>query len=84
MPCPVPHITGQPAQQPPGEPHEPGEPQQPPPKSGIAPGPEEDAVLCADISFVNFVLLHDGQATFSFDDKTINSLTAPQSSHLYS
>jgi hypothetical protein len=72
------------AQQPPGDPHEPGDPQQPPPKSGIGDGPEEDVVLCADISFVKFVPLHERQTTSSSAEKTMNSLIVPQSSHLYS
>jgi hypothetical protein len=46
--------------------------------------PDEAEVLWADMSFVSFVPLHDRQATSSSAEKTMNSLTAPQSSHLYS
>jgi len=51
---------------------------------GIEAGPEVPDVLCADMSFVSFVPLHDRQATSSSAEKTINSLIVPQSSHLYS
>jgi hypothetical protein len=51
---------------------------------GIEEEPEEPVVLWADMSFVSFVPLHDRQVTSSSAEKTMNSLTAPQSSHLYS
>jgi hypothetical protein len=72
-----------PPQQLPGVPQEPGDPQQPP--LGIPPNCGEGlAVLWADISFVSSVPAQDLHCNLSSSPKTINSLTAPHFSHLYS
>jgi hypothetical protein len=72
-----------PEQQLPGAPQELGEPQHPP---FVGPSNcwDKPAVLCADINFVSLSLSQELQRSFSSSLKTINSLTAPHFSHLYS
>jgi hypothetical protein len=76
-------ILAYPPQQLPGVPQELGEPQQPPPGIPLNCGVEV-AVLWADISFVRSVLEHSLHCNVSSSPKTMNSLTAPHFSHLYS